>query len=94
MPEILFRIFEVSEPGTPSINQLKVFLTVAESESFTATVADDPAELRVAQADFVVRLFASGYPAETPFEQPAHFEMAINARVAAAIGATSRALTR
>jgi DNA-binding transcriptional LysR family regulator len=34
--EILFWIFEVSEPGVPSIDQLKVFLTVAESGSFTA----------------------------------------------------------
>jgi DNA-binding transcriptional LysR family regulator len=36
VPEILFRIFEVSEPGTPSIDQLKVLLTVVDSGSFTA----------------------------------------------------------
>jgi DNA-binding transcriptional LysR family regulator len=36
MPEILFRIFEMSEPGTPTIDQLKVFLTVVDSGSFTA----------------------------------------------------------
>jgi putative ABC transport system substrate-binding protein len=42
--------------------------------------------LRVRTADFVVRLFASGNPAQMPFEQPTHFEMAINTRIAAAIG--------
>jgi DNA-binding transcriptional LysR family regulator len=36
VPGILFRKFEVSEPGTPSIDQLKVFLTVVDSGSFTA----------------------------------------------------------
>jgi DNA-binding transcriptional LysR family regulator len=36
VPEISFRKFEVSEPGTPSIDQLKVFLTVVDSGSFTA----------------------------------------------------------
>jgi putative ABC transport system substrate-binding protein len=43
-------------------------------------------ELRVRTADFVVRLFAGGNPAEMPFEQPTHFEMAINNKIAAAIG--------
>ena len=36
MPDILFKIFEMSEPGIPSIDQLKVFLTVVEAGSFTA----------------------------------------------------------
>jgi DNA-binding transcriptional LysR family regulator len=36
VPEILFRIFEVSQPGIPSIDQLKVFLTVVDAGSFTA----------------------------------------------------------
>ena len=36
MLEISFGIFEMSEPGIPTIDQLKVFLTVVEAGSFTA----------------------------------------------------------
>jgi DNA-binding transcriptional LysR family regulator len=36
MPEVTSREFEMSDPGTPSIDQLKVFLTVVESGSFAA----------------------------------------------------------
>jgi hypothetical protein len=36
VPDITFEIFEMSEPGIPSIDQLKVFLTVVEAGSFTA----------------------------------------------------------
>src|ERR1700742_4554391 len=36
VPEIIFRKFEMSEPGFPSIDQLRVFLTVVEAGSFTA----------------------------------------------------------
>ena len=48
----------------------------------------DLAELRSRTADFVARLFAGGNPAEMPFEQPTHFAMAINNKVAHAIGIT------
>jgi putative ABC transport system substrate-binding protein len=48
----------------------------------------DIAELRLRTADFVVRLFAGGDPTEMPFEQPTHFVMAINSKVAGAIGIT------
>ena len=48
----------------------------------------DLAELRFRTADFVARLFAGGNPAEMPFEQPTHFEMAINNKVAHAMGIT------
>jgi putative tryptophan/tyrosine transport system substrate-binding protein len=48
----------------------------------------DIAELRLRTADFIVRLFSGGDPAEMPFEQPTHFEMAINNKVARTIGAT------
>ena len=43
--------------------------------------------LNVRVADFVVRLFAGGRPADMPFEQPTHFEMAVNRKTAASIGA-------
>jgi len=46
----------------------------------------DIAELRLRTADFVVRLFSGGNPAEMPFEQPVHFKMAINEKVAHTIG--------
>ncbi len=46
----------------------------------------DISELRRRTADFIVRLFSGGNPAEMPFEQPTHFEMAINNKVARAIG--------
>lgn len=46
----------------------------------------DIAELAVRAADFVVRLFAGGKPGEMPFEQPTHFAMAINSKVARNIG--------
>ncbi|MCK1368469.1 ABC transporter substrate-binding protein [Bradyrhizobium sp. 62] len=46
----------------------------------------DIAELRLRTADFVVRIFAGGNPAEMPFEQPTRFEMAINNKVARIIG--------
>src|ERR1700724_3762707 len=36
MPEVTSREFEMSDPGTPSIDQLKVFLTVVEAGSFAA----------------------------------------------------------
>jgi DNA-binding transcriptional LysR family regulator len=36
MPEVTFREFEMLDPGTPSIDQLKVFLTVVEAGSFAA----------------------------------------------------------
>jgi DNA-binding transcriptional LysR family regulator len=36
VPEISFRISEVSEPGFPSLDQLRVFVTVVEAGSFTA----------------------------------------------------------
>jgi putative ABC transport system substrate-binding protein len=48
----------------------------------------DIAELRLRTADFVVRIFSGGNPAEMPFEQPTHFEMAINNKVARTIGVT------
>jgi putative ABC transport system substrate-binding protein len=48
----------------------------------------DIAELRLRTADFIVRLFSGGDPAGMPFEQPTHFEMAINNKVARTIGAT------
>lgn len=48
----------------------------------------DLAELRLRTADFVVRVFSGGNPAEMPFEQPTRFEMAINNKVARAIGVT------
>ena len=48
----------------------------------------DIAELRLRTADFVVRIFSGGHPAEMPFEQPTRFEMAINNRVARTIGLT------
>jgi putative tryptophan/tyrosine transport system substrate-binding protein len=48
----------------------------------------DIAELRLRTADFIVRLFAGGNPAEMPFEQPTRFEMAINNKVAHSIGVT------
>jgi putative ABC transport system substrate-binding protein len=48
----------------------------------------DIAELRLRTADFVVRLFSGGNPAEMPFEQPTRFEMAINNKVARIIGVT------
>jgi putative ABC transport system substrate-binding protein len=48
----------------------------------------DIAELRLRTADFVVRIFAGGHPAEMPFEQPTRFEMAINNKVARTIGLT------
>ena len=47
----------------------------------------DLAELYVRAADFVVRLFAGGRPADMPFEQPTHFELAVNGKTAASIGA-------
>jgi len=46
----------------------------------------DIIELRLRTADFVARLFSGGNPAEMPFEQPVHFKMAINGKVAHAIG--------
>lgn len=46
----------------------------------------DIGELRLRTADFIVRLFAGGNPAEMPFEQPTRFEMAINNKVAHSIG--------
>jgi putative tryptophan/tyrosine transport system substrate-binding protein len=46
----------------------------------------DLAELYVRAADFVVRLFAGDRPAGMPFEQPTHFEMAVNGKTAASIG--------
>jgi len=48
----------------------------------------DIAELRLRTADFVVRIFSGGNPAEMPFEQPTHFEMAINNKIARTIGVT------
>ena len=48
----------------------------------------DIAELRMRTADFVVRVFSGGNPAEMPFEQPTRFEMAINNKVARTIGVT------
>ena len=48
----------------------------------------DIAELRLRTADFIVRLFSGGNPAEMPFEQPIRFEMAINNKVAHSIGIT------
>jgi DNA-binding transcriptional LysR family regulator len=36
VPEVSFRIFEVPAVGTPSLDQLKVFLIVVETGSFTA----------------------------------------------------------
>jgi len=48
----------------------------------------DLAELRQRTADFVVRIFSGGHPAEMPFEQPTRFEMAINNKVAHTIGVT------
>jgi putative ABC transport system substrate-binding protein len=48
----------------------------------------DIAELRLRTADFVVRIFSGGHPAEMPFEQPTRFEMAINNKVAHTIGVT------
>jgi DNA-binding transcriptional LysR family regulator len=36
VPEVLFRNFEGLEPGFPSIDQLRVFVTVVEAGSFTA----------------------------------------------------------
>jgi putative tryptophan/tyrosine transport system substrate-binding protein len=48
----------------------------------------DLAELRLRTADFVVRIFSGGNPAEMPFEQPTRFEMAINNKVARALGVT------
>jgi ABC-type uncharacterized transport system substrate-binding protein len=48
----------------------------------------DIAELRLRTADFVVRIFSGGKPAEMPFEQPTRFEMAINNKVARTIGVT------
>ncbi len=48
----------------------------------------DIAELRLRTADFIVRLFSGGDPAEMPFEQPTRFEMAINNKVARTIGVT------
>jgi putative ABC transport system substrate-binding protein len=47
----------------------------------------DLAELYVRAADFVVRLLAGGRPADMPFEQPTHFEMAVNGKTATSIGA-------
>jgi putative tryptophan/tyrosine transport system substrate-binding protein len=44
------------------------------------------AELRLRTADFVARLFSGGNPADMPFEQPVHFGMAINNKVARTIG--------
>jgi putative tryptophan/tyrosine transport system substrate-binding protein len=46
----------------------------------------DIIELRLRTADFVARLFSGGNPAEMPFEQPVHFKMAINGKVAHAMG--------
>jgi putative ABC transport system substrate-binding protein len=43
-------------------------------------------ELRARTADFVVRLFAGGKVSDMPFEQPTHFEMGINAKIARAVG--------
>jgi len=48
----------------------------------------DIGELRLRTADFIVRLFSGGNAAEMPFEQPIHFEMAINNKVAHSIGVT------
>jgi putative ABC transport system substrate-binding protein len=48
----------------------------------------DIGELRLRTADFIVRLFSGGNPAEMPFEQPIRFEMAINNKVAHSIGLT------
>jgi putative ABC transport system substrate-binding protein len=48
----------------------------------------DIAELRLRTADFVVRIFSGGHPADMPFEQPTRFEMAINNKVARTIGIT------
>src|SRR5260370_34713525 len=36
MPELTFRDFEMPNPGTPTIDQLKVFLSVVEAGSFAA----------------------------------------------------------
>ena len=47
----------------------------------------DLAELYVRAADFVVRLLTGGRPADMPFEQPIHFEMAVNGKTATSIGA-------
>jgi putative ABC transport system substrate-binding protein len=43
-------------------------------------------EMRLRTADFVIRLFAGADPRELPFEQPTHFELAVNGKVARAIG--------
>lgn len=48
----------------------------------------DIGELRFRIADFIVRLFAGGNPAEMPFERPTHFEMTINNKVAHSMGIT------
>jgi len=47
----------------------------------------DLPELYVRIADFVVRIFAGGHPADMPFEQPTHFETVVNGKTAASIGA-------
>jgi len=44
------------------------------------------AELRAHTADLVVRLFAGGKVSDMPSEQPMHFEMGINAKIARAVG--------
>jgi DNA-binding transcriptional LysR family regulator len=36
MPELTFEVFEMPNPGTPTIDQLKVFLSVVEAGSFAA----------------------------------------------------------
>jgi putative ABC transport system substrate-binding protein len=76
-----------------SLAQVRHLPTICEwramaSDGCLIGYGPDIAELRLRTADFVVRIFSGGHPAEMPFEQPTRFEMAINNKVARMIGVT------
>jgi hypothetical protein len=85
-PALLARAEELIEGLVPSLARNSHGCGVIISR--LVWLRPDIGELRLRTADFIVRLFAGGNPAEMPFEQPTRFEMAINSKVAHSIGMT------
>jgi putative tryptophan/tyrosine transport system substrate-binding protein len=86
-------VFHRDAAQLASLAQERRLATICEwrtmaSEGCLIGYGPDLAELRLRTADFVVRIFSGGNPAEMPFEQPTRFEMAINNKVARSIGIT------